>query len=517
MLVVGTDDGLIQMTEDGGKTWRKIDKFPGVPEMTYVNEVLASQHDRNTVYAAFNNHKRGDFKPYILKSSDACKTWVSLTSNLPERGSVYALAEDHVNKNLIFCGTEFGVFVSIDGGENWKQMKSGLPTIAVRDIAIQRRENDLVLGTFGRGFYILDDYTPLRDLDSQTLDREGHIFPIKDAWMFVEWSPLGTLGSRDKGFQGEMYYAAENPPFGATFTYYLKESIPTLRGTREKDEKEAIKNKKPVYYPSYEQMQAEEKEETPYLLFTILDEEGHLVRQLRAPATAGLHRITWDLRFPAVNPTNLRDVSPTSSGPSSTFAMPGNYQVFLSKNVGGEETKLTEPVMFTAKVIGHATLPADDYAALIAFQKEVRELNRAVSAASSVIRDVGDKVRHFRVALKSVTTDTSELLGEIRALETKVDEIQRKMFGDRMLRRLDMDAEPGLSSRINSVIRDQWRSLSAPTQSQKDAFQIVADEFPPILEAIKRIVEEDIQKIEKKLEEIGAPYTPGRLPVWKRR
>lgn len=517
MLYAGTDDGLIQVTEDGGKTWGKIDKFPGVPEMTYVNEVLASRHDRNTVFAAFNNHKRGDFKPYVLKSIDAGRTWLSIASDLPERGSVYALAEDHVNKNLIFCGTEFGVFVSVNGGKNWKQMKNGLPTIAVRDIAIQRRENDLVLATFGRGFYILDDYSPLRYCDVQTLSKEAHIFPVKDAWMFVEWSPLGTLGSRDKGFQGEMYYAADNPPFGATFTYYLRESIQTLRDKRKKEEKEAIKNNKPVYYPTLEQFRAEEEEETPYLVFNILDETGYLVRQLRASASAGLHRITWDLRYPAVNPTSLRETSPTSSGPSSTFAMPGSYQVYLSKVVSGEETKITDPMMFTAKVIGNATLPAKDRAALVDFQRQVRELSRAVNAASSVIRDAGNKIGHFRVALKSVTTDKSGIMAEIKALETKVNEIQRKMFGDRTLRRLDMDAEPGLSSRINGIIYDQWRSLSAPTQSQKEAFQIVAEEFPPILEAIKKIIEEDIRRIEAKLEEIGAPYTPGRLPVWKRK
>ena len=516
MLVVGTDDGLIQITEDGGKTWRKLEKFPGVPELTYVNEVLASQHDRNTIYAAFNNHKRGDFKPYILKSSDKGRTWTSVASNLPERGSVYALAEDHVNGSLLFCGTEFGVFVSVDGGKYWKQMKNGLPTIAVRDIAVQRRENDLVLATFGRGFYILDDYSPLRYCDSQTLDKEAFIFPIKDAWMFVEWSPLGTLGSREKGFQGEMYYTAENPPFGATFTYYLKESIQTLRDKREKDEKEAVKNKEPVYYPSLEQMRAEGEEETPYLAFNILDETGSLVRQLRTSASDGLHRITWDLRYPAVNPANLRDASPTSSSPSSTFAMPGNYQLYLSKVVNGEETKLTEPVSFTAKVLGNTSLPAEDKAALVAFQKQVRELSRAVNAASSVLREVGDKIRLFRVALKSVTTDTKEIFAEIKALELKVDEIQRQLYGDRMLRRLDLDAEPGLTSRISGIIYDQWRSFSAPTQSQKDAFQIVSDEFPPLLEAIKKIVDEDVKKIEERLEEIGAPYTPGRLPVWKR-
>lgn len=517
LLYVGTDDGLVQVTEDGGKTWRKVEKFPGVPERTYVNEVLASQHERNTVYAAFNNHKNGDFKPYVLKSMDVGQTWMSISSNLPERGSVYALAEDHVNKNLIFCGTEFGLFVSVDGGKYWKQMKGGLPTIAVRDIAIQKRENDLVLATFGRGFYILDDYNPLRSLGSDVLNKEGHIFPIKDAWMYVEYSPLGTLGSRDKGFQGEMYFVAKNPPFGATFTYYLKESIQTLRDKRKKKEKEAIKDKKPVYYPTYEQMKAEEEEETPFLVFAILDDEDHVVRRLRAPAKAGLHRITWDLKYPAVNPTSLRDVSPTSSGPSSTFALPGTYKVYMSKNVNGEETKFTEPVAFTAKVLGITTLPAKDRAELVAFQKKVRELSRAVRAASSIVRELSNKIRHFKIALKSVTTKEAELYAEIKDLEKEINSIQRKLFGDTTLRRLDKDAEPGLYMRVNRIIYDQWRSTSAPTQSQRDTFRIVSEEFPSILDALRKIVEEDVKKIERKLEEIGAPYTPGRLPEWKRK
>jgi hypothetical protein len=197
--------------------------------------------------------------------------------------------------------------------------------------------------------------------------------------------------------------------------------------------------------------------------------------------------------------------------------MPGNYKVFLSKNVHGAETQLTDPVLFTAKVIGNATLPPKDRAELAVFQKKVRDLARAVNAASSVLRDVADKSRHFRVALKSVTTDTTDILADIKSMESKINELQRQMFGDRLLRRLDKDAEPGLTSRINSVISDQWRSLSAPTQSQRDAFQIVAEEFPPILEAIREIVDKDVKAIEKKLEAIGAPYTPGRLPEWKRK
>lgn len=516
LIYAGTDDGLIQVTEDGGANWRRIEKFPGVPDRTYVNDIIASQHEKNTVYAAFNNHKNGDFKPYILKSRDAGKTWTSISSDLPERGSVYALAEDHVRKNLLFAGTEFGLFVSMDGGQHWKQLKSGLPTIAVRDIAIQKRENDLALATFGRGFYILDDYTPLRYLNKEILSSESQIFPIKDALMYVESSPLGSGGAAGKGFQGEMYFNAKNPPLGAVFTYHLKESVKTLRDKRQEKEKKAFKEGKPVDYPTYDQMKAEEKEETPYLVFTILDEEGNVVRKLRTSARAGMHRIVWDLKYPAVSPTNLRDTNPASSGGSSTLALPGKYKVFLSKNVSGKVTQLSGPVDFNAVVLGNTSLPAEDRAELAAFQKKVRELSRAVNAASSVVRELGDKVRHYKVALKNVTVDDSQIYAQIRALEFEVNEIQIKLFGDRTLRRVDKDAEPGLSSRLNGIIRDQWRSTSAPTQTHRDAYLIVADEFSPTLQKLKKIVEVDAKQIEKKLDKIGAPYTPGRFPDWKK-
>lgn len=516
LIYAGTDDGLIQVTEDGGANWRKIDRFPGVPDRTYVNDIIASQHEKATVYAAFNNHKNGDFKPYVLKSTDTGKTWVSISSNLPERGSVYALAEDHVNRNLLFAGTEFGLFVSVDGGKNWKPLKSGLPTIAVRDIAIQKRENDLVLATFGRGFYILDDYTPLRSLAKEILNSGAHIFPVKDALMYMESSPLGSGGAAGKGFQGEMYFNEENPPLGAVFTYHLKESIKTLRDKRVEKERAAFKDGKPVYYPSYEEMKAEEEEETPYLIFTILDDEGNVVRKLRASARAGLHRISWDLMYPALAPTSLRETSPTSSGRSSTPVLPGNYKVFLSKNVNGVVTKLTEPVEFRAVVLGNASLPAEDRAELVSFQKKVRELSRAVNAASSVMRELADKALHYRVALKSVAVDDSQIYAQIKALEAEVSEIQVELFGDRTLRRIDKDAEPGLSSRISSIIYEQRRSTSAPTQSQRDAYRIVADDFGPILQKLKKLIEEDVKMIEKKLDEIGAPYTPGRFPDWKK-
>jgi len=200
LLVIGTDDGLVQISEDGGANWRKIDYISGAPKQSYVNSVYLSQHDANVIYVALNHHKYGDFKPYVFKSSDKGRSWTSISNNLPERGSVYTIEEDHVNSNLIFCGTEFGVFFSPNGGQRWKKLGAGLPTIAVRDIAIQRRENDLVLGTFGRGFYVMDDYSALRNIKNENPSDLATIYPIRKALMWEKSVPLGLPG---KSFQGD--------------------------------------------------------------------------------------------------------------------------------------------------------------------------------------------------------------------------------------------------------------------------------------------------------------------------
>jgi photosystem II stability/assembly factor-like uncharacterized protein len=199
ILYAGTDDGALHVTTNGGESWTAIALPAGVPANAYVYQVLASQHDKNTVYAAFNQHRYGDFKPYIYRSKDAGKSWTAIQNNLPERGSVYTIAEDHVNANLLFTGTEFGLFTTINGGTNWIQLKTGLPTIAVRDLDIQKRENDLVLATFGRGFYVLDDYSPLRSMKTEDLQKAAVIYPIKDGLMFMATNSLGVRG---KGIPG---------------------------------------------------------------------------------------------------------------------------------------------------------------------------------------------------------------------------------------------------------------------------------------------------------------------------
>jgi photosystem II stability/assembly factor-like uncharacterized protein len=515
LLYAGTDDGLIQVTEDGGASWRKIDKFPGVPDLTYVNDIVASHHDRNTVYAAFNNHKRGDFKPYVLKSADLGRTWASIASDLPARGSVYALAEDHVRPDLLFAGTEFGLFATLDGGRHWKRLSAGLPTIAVRDLAVQRRENDLVLATFGRGFYVLDDYAPLRDVKPDVLAKGGHLFPVKDAWMFVEKQPLGSLGSREKGFQGESYFTVPNPPVAAVFTYHLKDAPKSLREQRREEEAALVKAGKPVPYPSYERLKAEQAQEPAVLLFTVTDEDGEIVRILREPARKGLNRMMWDLRYPGLVPTSPAQASPASSGPSSTFVIPGEYKLSLAMSIDGKVQELAGPVPFKVQGLAAVTLPAADRAELAAFQKKVRKLGHSVTAASSVLRELGTLTQHYRASLKSVTVPHQDILEAIKALQAKLEDIQLQMTGDRLLSRLDKDTMPGIASRIGRIAGEQYRSTSAPTKTQRDAYAIAEEEFKPVYEELKRILAEDVKAIEKRLDAVGAPYTPGRLPDWK--
>ena len=224
MIYAGTDDGLIWITENDGQDWTRYEHFTSVPDTTFVNYILPSMHDTNTVYACFDGRKNSsDFTPYIIKSTDKGKTWTSIASNLPS-GTIYAIQEDHVNPDMLFIGTEWGVWTTIDGGDNWVQLKKGLPTVQVKDLTIQRRDNDLVVATFGRGFYVLEDYTPLRQLSESLTEKEANIFEIEDAYMYVP--------SRNLSYQGEVYFRAKNPTPSARFRYYVKEGYESLKSKR---------------------------------------------------------------------------------------------------------------------------------------------------------------------------------------------------------------------------------------------------------------------------------------------
>jgi photosystem II stability/assembly factor-like uncharacterized protein len=510
LIYVGTDDGLIQITEDGGANWNKLDKFPGVPDMTYVSDIEASQHDVNTVYATFDNHKSGDFKPYILASNNRGKSWKSISGNLPERGSVHTLVEDHEKPGLLFVGTEFGIFFTIDGGSKWIQLKGGIPIIAVRDLTIQKRENDLVAGTFGRSFYILE---PLRHVTPELLEDEAALFAVKKTWMYMQDSPIG---GRSKGSQGDSYFTASNPPFGAVFTYYLKESLKTRKKERQEMEKKAEKEGAEVPYPNREQLRAERREEKPASILTVKDEEGNIIRQLTGPTSAGVHRVAWNLRFPASNPTRI------SSGPPSPFArqpngpmvVPGTYEVSLARVVDGEETPLASPQKFDVVPLGTATLAATDKAALLAFQKKTARLQRAVLGAGQVAREAQTRIDHIKRALQDTPEADPGLGDQVRGIEIRLKDLLLDLSGDPVIRSQREPVPPSITSRVQGVVRGHWSSTSAPTQTHRDAYDIAAQEFTVVLEKLRVLIEDDLEKLEVELENAGAPWTPGRVPRW---
>ncbi|HWQ03570.1 MAG TPA: glycosyl hydrolase, partial [Candidatus Nitrosotenuis sp.] len=520
LIVVGTDDGLVQITENGGQSWRKIDKFPGVPENSYVAYVLPSQHDVNTLYIVFNNHQNADFAPYILKSTDLGKSWNPLKSNLPANSPLWVVAEDHVNPNLLFLGTEFGLWFSIDGGQKWVRLKGNFPTIAVRDLSIQKHENDLVVATFGRGIYILDDYTPLRLLQPEMLNQEANLFPVAPAQLFIPATPLGGGG---RGMQGESLYVAPNPQFGATFTIYLKDPYRTKRQQRQMAAREAQRKNQPIEYPSVEQLRAEDEEEAPSLFLTITDAQGNVVRRLPANNAPGMQRVTWDLRFPANSltgggpPRQEGDEPPTGpqQPPSSTLVMPGTYKVTLSKRVGGETKQIAGPVTFEVVVEGTTAMSDAERKALAEFQQQVSKLQRAVIGALDIANSTRTKLGLIRRAIQEAPGATDKMREEAQAIEKKLNQILIALRGDTTLRQRNEGTPPSISERVNGIVGGQRLSTAKPTQTHRDAYRIAAEEFAAELAKLRALVESDVAKLEKQLEAVGAPYTPGRLPEWK--
>ncbi len=515
LLYVGTDDGLVQVSEDGGKAWRKVEKFPGVPELTYVTDLEASRHADGTVYATFGNHKMGDFKPYVLKSTDSGRGWTSITGDLPERGNVWCIVEDPVNPKLLFLGTEFGLYCTMDGGRKWIRLKGGMPTISVRDLAIQKRENDLVVATFGRGFYVLDDYRTLRTVDEPTLAKDAVAFPVRDAWVYVPQTPLGFRGT---GFQGETYYTAANPPFGAVFTYYMAKDLKTKKQRRQDSEKEIAKSGGDAYYPSWDSLRAEEREEDPSIVLTVTDADGNVVRRLSGPAKSGFQRVAWDLRYPAMNPTRASapDEDAFGPGPMGPLAGPGTYTVHFAKRVGGVLAEITEPQPFEVEPLGNATLPATDRVALLEFQRRTARLQRAVLGAQQATREAGERITLLKKAIEDASAAQPTMMDDARKLEARLADLRLELEGDAMMDRRNESRPPSLSDRVNDII-DGRSSTSMATATQRRSYEIAAKEFSAFLPKLKTLVETDLHRLETQADAAGAPWTPGRVPEWSDR
>jgi photosystem II stability/assembly factor-like uncharacterized protein len=516
LIYVGTDDGLIQVTEDGGGKWRKIEKVTGVPDLTYVSHLQASAHDANTVYAAFDNHKTGDFKPYVFRSTDRGATWKSITANLPARGTTYVVVEDHVNRDLLFAGTEFGLYFSQNGGGNWIQLKGNFPTIAVRDLAVQKRRDDLVVGTFGRGIYILDDLRPLRTMTAATAEKEATLFPVRDADLYVERAPLGLPG---KSFQGDSYFTAPNPPFGAVFTYYLKDELKSRKKQRAEAESKIEKDagnepsKAAPPFPTWEQIRAEERELEPAIVLVVSDEAGNVVRRVTGPTKAGFQRVAWDLRFPPPSPIELTapEVDPFSPPPVGPLAAPGKYTVRLHKRVDGIDTPLGDAQTFNVTPLYLETMSEGDRRATLEFQRKASRMQRVAMGAARANADALVRVQHIRRALDEIEGPDPKLVAAVNVVDKTLRDIDEELNGDRVLRGRNEPAPASLLERVTTAVNGLTTTL-APTATHRESLDIAERQLMPLLERLRRAVEVELVAIEKQLNVVAAPWTPGRIP-----
>jgi len=513
-LYAGSGDGLLNYTHDGGKSWQRAE-FPGLPEFAGIHQITASPLDVNVAYAACNNFFAGDYAPYLYKTTDGGAHWVSINANLPVRGSTWSIGADDVDPDLLFVGTMTGLFVSNTSKIAWVKLKSGLPaTVQVMDLTMQRDAHDLVVSTFGRGVYILDDYTPLRSLTAKTLEAPQALFPVPDAAMFVEADPMGFPGV---GFQGASFFSAPNPEVGATITYYVKDDYKSLKKQRDEAEKKLQDAGKDVSYPSHERLKQEANEEEPYLLFVISDAEGRAVRKLKQPIKAGVHRVVWDFRTSPVGPIALTppaDPAPWDEPEHGYMVPPGSYQVTMYRYQDGKLTALGSAQAIQCKPLHLETMPPAGQEALRAFNEKVAALSRAISAADAHRGRLSEMLPFLEAAAMSTPKLDESQLAELSSIKARLKEINEELNGDDLLPRYEGQARMSLKGRTDLIVGSLWSTTSEPTGTYERAYDEAHATFGKVLAEL-RSVHDRTRAFEDQLERSGAPYTPGRMPVWE--
>jgi len=506
LVYAGTDDGLLQVTEDDGGSWRKIPVSSiGAPATAFVNDIKADLFDANTFYVCLDNHKFGDYKPYFYKSTDKGKSWKKMTANLPETTLVWRMVQDHVNKNLMFLATEFGIYTSIDGGSKWHQLKGGLPTISFRDLAIQKRENDLVGASFGRGFYVLDDYSPLREVSEESMNKEAHLFPIKDAWWYI---PRPILSFDEKGSQGASHYVAPNPDFGAIITYHLAEDYQSMEEERKAAEKEM--KDQDIPFPGWETLEAARLEHNPAVFLVIKDKDNKVVRRMQVPAKKGIHRVAWDLRYPHTDAVrSTHQPKDPKKAPKGLMAAPGEYTATLLKMEEGKVTELAPAQSFTVKRLKKGALDGATPVVTAAFWRELEDINIDLSATSTVLREQLEKVKMMAIALNKSQSAPGNLDAQLHQLNTKLELMNKQLSGDPLRGAVGEKSTPTIGQRVSVAAMGTQTSTYGPTPTHQQSLAIARKQLDQLKTELTTLIESDIPSLEQALIDAKAPYVKG--------
>lgn len=501
VIYAGTDDGLLQVTSNGGDSWTEINvSAMGVPATAFINDVKADLYDENVVYVALDNHKYGDYKPYLVKSTNKGASWTSMTNGLTNKNMVWRLVQDHVNKDLMFVGTEFGVYFTVDGGKAWTELSGGVPTISFRDLAIQKRENDLVAASFGRGIFILDDYSALRSVSSSQLAQEATLFAPRKAWWYV---PRSALDFDDiRGSLGSQLFVAPNPDFGAVFTYYLKDELVGDAKKRMEKEKSMKGN---VPFPGWDALESESREEGPFMFLEIKDGNGSVINRVLTSNKKGFNRTAWNLRVSSPEVLTLNGGMGSSDG---LMVAPGTYTATLNKYVKGKITPLGESVSVEVAPMYEGTLDGADHKEVATFWRAYEQLSRDVNKLNVQLSNTAKTAEKLTWAA-SRSSVSNEVIGQIADLRTKVQGMQTIMYGNAAKNEIGERTKPTIGGRLFALNRGITLSTYGPTETHKETMRIIKSQLQEMNTDLGELSSQ-ISAFAKQVVDAGGPWIEGQ-------
>jgi photosystem II stability/assembly factor-like uncharacterized protein len=524
---IGTDDGRVHVTRDGGKSWESVEKnVKGVPASTWVPAICPSKHDPASAFAVFDNHRRSDWTPYVYRTDDWGRTWKRVTDPGAVRGYALSIEQDPVDRDLLFLGTEFGLWVSFDAGAHWLPWRHGLPTVSVMDLVIHPREQDLVIGTHGRALYILDDIRPLRAMTEKVLAEPLHLFEIADTVQHA-------VRPEDSGFAlGFSEYRGENRPYGALLTYSLNQPglpLPDAEKERERKEKEraAERLKAPAEstapslprtaedkpQPKPEAAGTDKKaDEKPQVEIRITDTAGKLVRHFKQPATLGVNRAAWNLKRDAGKP--FPSEGPPPVDPAGLEVAPGTYGVTVQ--YGGHESKGTVRVLADPR----SSNSAADWQAREAAIARADALLDTASEAVDRIRTARADVDVVLAKAKKGQKDQSHqedppLVKAGQALQEKLTALERRLWNP--YDAVGLLPENDLQDHINYARGYVSNTWAPPSPTHLEYLRQAEQETAALIAEVNRLFDTGVAEFRRQVEaaKVGLLPAMGKLEVKK--
>jgi hypothetical protein len=401
--------------------------------------------------------------------------------------------QDHIKKDLLFAATEFGVYVTTNGGKNWVELEGGMPTIPIRDITIQRRENDLVAGSFGRGIFILDDISPLRNFNTSMTNKEATLFSVKPAYWYQQSSRVGS--------QGDAEWIAKNPPFGANFTYYMPDKIKSKKDLRKGNEKAGN-----VKFPGWEALEEENRQDGPSIVLVIKDDNGNVINTINGKNKKGFNRVSWNLSYPSKSGERLQARRSRGGG---VMVTPGNYTVTLVKRIDGVNTVLQGPEPFKVVPLYDGSLPRKSFEEMNTFREAAFAFQQDLTATNIALSKSQQTIDAMLRALNKATTPSDDLYKQLNETKIALLDIDKELHGDEIKDEIGERSNPTASDG-NSL---GWRALGntyGPTGEHKALLSRVQSQLKKVKDKLLPILNETLPKLQSDLQKTGAPWVEGQ-------